>query len=111
MQHNLAAEQLLHIEPGLLTNFLQTVATVTNNDLLLTIALNQNQGMNMQNLALLFELLNFDGNLIRDLGAQLAHDFLAHQLCSQETGAAVSKLIFRVEVFTLGQTLGDQLLQ
>src|SRR5450830_1199876 len=67
--------------------------------------------MDMQGLALLLELFDFDGDLVRQLGAHLAHDFLAHQFGGEETAAAVGDLVFREEVLVLRQVAGDHALQ
>jgi len=67
--------------------------------------------MDMQGLALLLELFDLDGDLVRQLGAHLAHDFLAHQFGGEETAAAVGDLVFREEVLVLRQVASDHTLQ
>ena len=67
--------------------------------------------MDMQGLALLLELFDFDGDLVRQLGAHLAHDFLADQFGGKEAAAAVGDLVFREEVLVFRQVTGDHALQ
>ncbi|MNI21884.1 hypothetical protein D3C73_754260 [compost metagenome] len=67
--------------------------------------------MDVQGLALLLELFDFNGDLVRQLGAHLAHDFLAHKLRGEETAAAVGDLVFREEVIVFRQVLGNHAFQ
>ncbi len=65
----------------------------------------------MQGFALLLELFDLDGDLVRQLGTHLAHDFLTYQFGGQEAAAAVSDLIFREEVLVLRQMIGNHALK
>jgi hypothetical protein len=86
---------------------LDALALVANDDLLLAVTLDQDQRMDVQHMALLLELFDLHGDLVRQLGTQLAHDLLAHQFGGQEAAAAVGDLVFREEVIVLRQVLGD----
>src|SRR5690606_22218233 len=111
IKHDLATEQLLHVETGFLADFLHALAAVTDDDLLLTFTLYQDQGMDMQHLAFLLELFDLDRDLIGNLGTELTHDLLAHQFGGKKARTAVGQLIFGIEMLALGQQPGDYRLQ
>ncbi|MNO78081.1 hypothetical protein D3C76_692080 [compost metagenome] len=67
--------------------------------------------MDVQGLALLLELFDLDGDLVRQFGTQLAHDLFADQFGGQEAATAVGDLVFREEVIVFRQVLGDQAFQ
>ena len=111
VKHDLGVEQQLHILARFGTDTLDTLALVANDDFFLTITLNQNQGMDMQGFALLLELFDLDGDLVRQLGTHLAHDLFTNQFGGQEAAAAIGDLVFREEVLVFRQVIGDHALQ
>ena len=67
--------------------------------------------MDVQDAALLLELLDLHGDLVGHLGAELAHHLLAHQFGGEEARAAVGELVFLEEVLAFGQVPGHQRLE
>ena len=59
----------------------------------------------------LAELFNFNGHLVRQLIAQLAHHFFTHQLSGHKAQAFIGNLVFREEVDTFRQVFGHFLFQ
>src|SRR5690554_6010532 len=102
-QHHLAAEHLLHIHAGILANLAQALALITDDDLPLTFTLDQDQGRNMQDFALMLELFNFDRHGIPQLCARSPRQPLTHQFRSHEALAAIRQLVMWVEMHTLRQ--------
>src|SRR5690606_13438205 len=69
------------------------------------------QRVDVQEASLALEFLDLHGDLVGYLGAQLAHDLLAHQLGGQEAAGAVGDLVLREEVLVLRQAAVDQVFQ
>ena len=65
----------------------------------------------MQGFALLLELFDLDGDLVRQLGTHLAHDLFTYQFGGQEAAAAIGDLVFREEVLVFRQVIGNHALK
>src|SRR5881394_4317286 len=98
VEHDLGVEQQLHVLARFGADTLDALALVANDDFLLAVALDEDQGMDVQGFALLLEFFDFDGDLVWQLGAHLAHDFLAYQFSGEEAAAAIGDLVFREKV-------------
>src|SRR5690606_9608235 len=59
IEHDFLLEHVLHVDPSRASNLLEATALVANDDFLLPLAFYQNQGMDMEYLALRLERLDF----------------------------------------------------
>jgi len=69
VQHDLGIEQQFHVLARFGADALDALALVANDDFLLAVTFDEDQRMDMQGFALLLELFDFDGDLVRQLGA------------------------------------------
>ena len=84
VEHDLGVEQQLHVLARFGADAFDALALVANDDLLLTVTLNEDQGVDVQGFALLLELFDLDGDLVRQLRTHLAHDLFANQLAARK---------------------------
>src|SRR3989338_2066978 len=93
IEHHLRLEDFFHIEPCGAADELQAVTILADDDLLLAFLVDQNQSMNVQNVALQRVLLDLHCHLIRQFIAKLTCDLFSNDLSRQETGTLVRDLI------------------
>ena len=110
-QHDLAAKQPLDVDTRFLTHAFQPVATLPDHDGLLALLLDQDHRTDMGAALALAVFLDHHRVGVGQLGAELTHEFLAHDLGDQKALAAVGELIRRKEMRCLGQRGRDLLLE